>query len=115
MKSSERILEFEVNKQRLTKKKGCNFSNIVAGTTGYLKAKFYFSQDEWGGCRKAASFWLEGHEYAVLLDENDVCTIPKEALTGKKFTVTVTGRQTNYEILTNEVTVRQEVRRNGNS
>ena len=114
MNSPERILEFDVNKQRMTKRKGCDFSHIIAGTVGYLKAKFYFSPSEWDGCRKAASFWYKSDEYAVLLDENDTCTIPEEALTGEMFVVTLTGRRDGYNILTNEVKVKQEVRYNGN-
>ncbi len=113
MESSERILEFDVNKQRLTKKRDCNFANIVAGSIGYLKAKFYFSQDEWRDCRKAASFWIgeEGaeQEHARLLDENDSCEIPPEVLTGDKFKVSVTGVRPNFRITTNKTKVKQEV------
>lgn len=110
MNNSERILEFEVSKQRLTKKRGCDFSNIVAGTAGYLKAKFYFSQSEWRDCKKAASFWINNEESAVLLDVNDTCLIPKEMLTDEKFLVSVTGMRSGYKITTNKVKVKQEVR-----
>ena len=110
MEKSERLLEFEVNKQRLTKKRGCDFSNIVAGTVGYLKAKFYFSQSEWSGCRKAASFWVADTEYAALLDEDDTCVIPSEALVGDRFYVSITGKKADYRILTNRAKVKQEVR-----
>lgn len=109
MASSERILEFDVNKQRLTKRRECDFSNIVAGSVGYLKAKFYFSQSEWRGCRKAASFWLDEQEYAVLLDKNNSCDIPSEVLTGDRFQVSVTGMKTDYRITTNKTKVKQEV------
>ena len=109
MSNSERILEFDINKQRMTKKRSCDFSHIVAGTAGYLKAKFYFSKDEWEKCRKAASFWVEDQEYAELLDENNMCTIPKEVLTGRIFEVSVSGRNDEYVIRSNKVKVRQEV------
>lgn len=109
MTSPERILEFDVNKQRLIKKRSCDFSNIVAGSVGYLKAKFYFSQNEWAGCKKAASFWINEQEYARILDENDSCDIPPEVLTGYKFSVSVTGVRSDYKILTNKIKVRQEV------
>lgn len=109
MESSERVLEFEVKRQRIVKKSDCDFSGIVAGTAGYLKAKFYFSPDDWGGCRKAASFWNDGQEYAKLLDDNDMCVIPGEALTNRKFKVSVTGKKVGYQIVTNKATVRQEV------
>lgn len=109
MESSERILEFDVNKQRLTKKRNCNFANIVAGSIGYLKAKFYFSQDEWRDCRKAASFWIGEEEHAVLLDNNDSCIIPPEVLTFDRFQVSVTGMRSDYRIKTNKTKVKQEV------
>jgi hypothetical protein len=109
MASSERILEFDVNKQRLTKRRECDFSNIVAGSVGYLKAKFYFSQSEWRGCRKAASFWINDEEHAVLLDKNNSCDIPPEALVGEKFQVSVTGLKSDYKITTNKTKVKQEV------
>lgn len=109
MGSSERILEFDVNKQRLTKKRSCDFSNIVAGSVGYLKAKFYFSQSEWRGCKKAASFWVDDKETAVLLDKNNTCIIPPEVLMGDMFSVSVMGVRTDYKILTNKTKVRQEV------
>ena len=110
MKSSERILEFDVNKQRITKRKSCDFSNIVSGSVGYLKAKFYFSQDEWEGCRKAASFWLNEEESAVLLnEEDDTCMIPSKVLSGEMFKVSLTGVRPDYKITTNKTKVRQEV------
>lgn len=110
MENFERILEFEVDKQRIVKKRGCDFSNIVAGTVGYLKAKFYFSQSEWSGCKKAASFWVGEQEHAALLDECDMCIIPPEALTDERFFVSVVGLKDGCKILTNKVKVKQEVR-----
>lgn len=109
MSNSERILEFDVQKQRLTKRRSCDFSNLVAGTVGYLKAKFYFAQNEWRGCKKAASFWVNGEETAALLDKNNTCLIPSEVLVGDIFQVSVTGMKDDYKITTNKVKVKQEV------
>lgn len=107
-----RFLEFKVDKQRLMKKEDCDFSFIVAGSAGYLRAKFHFSE-EWAGCKKAASFWIGDVEHAALLDKNDECVIPKEALFGECFAVSVTGRGGTtgdpYKISTNRIKVRQEV------
>ena len=89
-----RTLEFKVDKQDLRKQPGCDFSGIVAKSVGYLHAKFHFSE-EWDGCRKVASFWHDDGEYPVLLDENDMCVIPAEALTGKSFLVSATGGKDN--------------------
>lgn len=105
-----RILEFNVAKQRLMKKRDCNFSGLVAGSVGYLHAKFYFSENEWGNCsEKIARFWLDDCEHAVRLDKANSCEIPNEVLTGKKFEVSVIGAAPGYQIETNKISVRQEV------
>ena len=109
MASTERVLEFTVDKQRITRKKDCDFSHIVAGSVGYLKAKFYFTSREWKGCKKAASFWLNDTESAELLDETNMCLIPSEALVGEKFEVSVTGLDDTFKIVTNKTKVKQEV------
>lgn len=103
-----RTLKFEVNGQSIKKKTDCDFSGLVAGSVGYLRAKFLFSV-EWHGCKKAASFWLGDQEHAVLLDELDSCMIPPEVLTGEQFKVSVTGVKSLYKITTNKTKVRQEV------
>ena len=66
---TKRILKFKVKKQRLTRDRNCDFSNIVAGSVGYLRARFNLSS-EWDDCVKVASFWAEenGKEHAVYLD-----------------------------------------------
>lgn len=88
-----RTLEFNVSRQKITKAPGCDFSHLVAGTSGYLRAKFNFSNEDnaWTGCIKAASFWYNGVEHAVLLGADDSCIIPAEALVGRNFYVSVTG------------------------
>lgn len=105
-----RILEFNVKKQRLTKKTNCDFSGIVARSVGYLQAKFHFSENEWGKCStKIARFWVNEQEHAERLDENNCCIIPPEALTGSTFKVSVIGAASGYKIETNRISVRQEV------
>lgn len=105
-----RTLQFNVKKQRLTKDRTCDFSHIVAGSVGYLKARFIFCS-EWEHKAKAASFWAENDdmEYAMLLDENNECVIPTEVLVGKEFTVSVMGATDRYLIRTNKIKVKQEV------
>lgn len=105
----QRTLEFDVKRQRLVRSRDCDFSGLVAGTVGYLRAKFHFSPLEWFGCKKAASFWVDGKEYAVLLDKDDSCIIPAEALVGEKFYVSVLGARTGYKIESSKVKVKQEV------
>ena len=104
-----RTLEFDVQKQRLTKKSDCDFSGLVAGSQNYLEAKFNFS-DEWNACTtKVASFWNNDEESAVFLNAENKCIIPDEALTSDKFYVSVIGVNSSYRIGTNRSKVKQEV------
>lgn len=104
-----RTLEFDVKKQRITKKRTCDFNGLVAGSVGYLKAKFHFSK-EWRQCiAKFASFWVDEQEYAVKLDKENCCEIPAEALVKDKFKVSVVGVNPPFQIGTNKSTVKQEV------
>lgn len=104
-----RTLEFNVRKQRLTKKSDCDFSGIVAGSKNYLEAKFYFSP-EWDECsRKVASFWNDDKEYATFIKADNTCVIPHEALTSDEFKVSVIGVNSSYRIGTNRSKVKQEV------
>lgn len=104
-----RLLKFNIDAQHITKDPDCDFSGLVAGTSGYLKAHFTFSP-EWQNCAMAASFWRGGKEHAAILKDGE-CDIPEEALAGSTFRVSVTGLRGDYRITTNRVLVRQEVHR----
>ena len=104
-----RTLEFKVEQQMLRKQPGCDFSNIVAKTVNYLKAKFHFSE-EWNDCKKVAVFWLNEQEHPVLLDENNECNIPSDVLVGGAFYISVIGAKPDgYRLVTSKYKVRQEV------
>ena len=68
-----------------------------------------FWGNDWRGCKVAASFWYDGKEYAVLLDDNNSCVIPAEALVGDRFEVSLTGARGTNLIKSTKVTVKQEV------
>ena len=105
-----RILEFTVRNQRLLKKATCDFSGLVAGSVGYLYAKFEFPYGGWDNCQvKIARFWIGDKESAVTLDENNMCEIPSEVLTGEEFRVCLLGASKDYRVDTNKVHVYQEV------
>ena len=105
-----RILEFNVAKQRISKKQDCDFNGLVAGSVGYLYAKFHFSEQEWAVCtNRIARFWIGEREYAKRLGEDNTCIIPPEVLTGKRFEVSVIGATSGYKIETNKINIRQEV------
>lgn len=104
-----RLLEFTVDKQLLRRKRGCDFSHIVAGSIGYLRTKFYFSK-EWDDCKKVASFWKDDMEYPVLLDEEGSCMIPSEVLGLSEFSISITGASSSsYKIKTGKIKIKQEV------
>ena len=103
-----RTLRFIVDGQTIRKDPDCDFSGLVAGSVGYLRANFKFSK-EWFGCVKAASFWYSGLEHGALLDALDSCMIPEEALNGEQFQVSVTGVKSGFKIRTSITQVRQEV------
>ena len=105
-----RTLTYQVKSQRLLPTG--NHSGLIAGSQGYLKAMFVFD-DEWNGCVKVASFFNNGSEHAVLLDKNNECMIPTEALTNSIFEVCVEGRKDNYRILSSKIKERQRVVRSG--
>lgn len=102
-----RTLEFEVNAQKIRANIACDFSGLVPGTQGYLKAKFNLSRG-WAGCAVAASFWCLGKEYPVMLDSARECVIPAEALKWKDFAVSLTGKRGDYVIRTGRTHVKQE-------
>lgn len=101
-----RTLSFNIRSQQITKDPQCNFTGLVAGTRNYLEACFSFSP-EWQDCILVASFWRGNKEYAVRIQDNK-CDIPFEVLTGRAFSVSVTGQRGDYRITTNRVYVRQE-------
>ena len=103
-----RTIKFVVDGQSIKKDPSCDFSGLVSGSVGYLKAKFQFSS-EWHGCKKAASFWLGDEEHAKMLDSLDSCFIPEAALVTDQFKVSVIGVRPGYRITTNKTRVRQEV------
>lgn len=101
-----RTLIFQVTAQKIEKDPDCDFSGIVAGTSGYLRAKFRFSP-EWQGLVKVAIFYSPGEEYPVKL-ENDECTIPSEALKWRLWSVSVLGGKKGYRLPTGKVEVKQD-------
>lgn len=104
-----RTLKFIVDKQTLMVDPNCDFSDLVPGTEGYLKAEFAFSS-EWRGLVKAVGFYsLMGTEYEPkILDKSAACIIPAEALKRRVFKIQVLGRDVNgLALKTNRLTIRQ--------
>jgi len=102
-----RTLRFDVRGQKLTCAPGCDFSGLVRGTDGYLRALFATDGD-WSGCKKAAAFYtVTGKEHAAPVI-NGECVIPKAVLSGEVFGVRLIGKRKGYTITTNKLFIEQE-------
>lgn len=102
-----KVLDFIISGQKLQRDPSCDFSGIVAGSRGYLFARFRFSA-AWAGCKKVAVFSCKGNAHPVQL-ANNMCEIPAEALTGTSVQVYVVGRRSGYEITSGEIAFAQTV------
>ena len=104
-----RTLRFKVSGQELTRAPGCNFSNIIAGTSGYLQAAFEFGQD-WDGTVQVAAFYpyLQSQEVGRLIKDG-TCIVPDEITAYDTFKIGVVGQRENGQrITTNLITIKQE-------
>lgn len=102
-----RTLRFDVRGQKLSRAPDCDFSGLVRGTNGYLKALFV-TDGEWNNCKKAAAFYtVDGKEFAAPVVGGE-CEIPAEALIGEVFSVRLIGLRVDYKITTNKLFIEQE-------
>lgn len=102
-----RTLKFIITGQRIEKDQACDFSGLVPGTKGYLRASFVFDA-EWNNCRKVAVFVKYGREFPAPII-NGACNVPPEALTYDKFSLYVIGeREDGYRIPTGRIEVKQD-------
>ena len=103
-----RTLRFVVNGQKISKDNLCDFSELVAGTEGYLKAEFDFS-NEWDGFTKVAAFWGMGKECEPqVLRDGKTCMIPSDALRCPIFEIGIIGKKNGCKIKTGRVQINQE-------
>jgi hypothetical protein len=105
-----RTLKFIVKDQIIEKDPDCDFSNLVPGTEGYLRAEFSFSP-EWEEYAKVAAFYsLLGTEYPpTILENGRYCMIPAEALKRRIFKIQVFGKNSYDKVLsTNKLIINQD-------
>lgn len=82
------LLQFKVNKQRLTR---TDKNYPVEKSQYYLYAEFEFSED-WANLKKEVYFtWDNVHNYVVKLDENNRCLVPNEVIKSCGFMCWVKG------------------------
>ena len=103
-----RSLKYNVFGQIVSPDQSCDFTGLVPGTEGYLRAEFFFSE-EWNGCGKIAEFrrYATSDPISVKL-VGYACMIPAEALIGKSFKVSVIGIRRGFRIQTNMTEVKQD-------
>lgn len=104
-----RTLRFRVSGQELTRAPGCDFSNIIAGTSGYLQVAFEFDSD-WDDTVRVAAFYphLQDREVATLIRDG-ACIVPDEVAAYDQFKIGVVGQRENGQrITTNLITIKQE-------
>lgn len=103
-----RTLLFNVKGQNIYPNSLSEISGLVAGTSGYIKAKFVFSED-WDGCVKVAGFTsVNGIEFEPkALDKENSCIIPAEALTYHEFEMRLFGKNKDYNINTRPIRIKQ--------
>lgn len=103
-----RTLKFAVNAQRITSDPNCDFSGIVPGTAGYLKAHFSFSP-EWSGMVKVAEFRKYACDAPVSVPIiNGECMVPSEVTGGKVWNVKIIGKRGDIVLPTGNCKVEQE-------
>ena len=83
------VIKFNCRNQRLSR----YTSGVVASNSyGYLKFKFNFNTNDWDDVSiKMANFNYKGRHYSVLIDEDNMCTVPKEVIKTPEFSVSVFG------------------------
>ena len=108
-----RVLKFIVEDKNVTLDPTCDLTGLFPGSEEQIQAEFEFSQ-EWKSRTKVAAFWsVMGKEYEPqVINEDDTCQIPKEALSKVAFKVQVLGkRKHGPTTTTNTVVVYQSGRK----
>ena len=103
-----RVLKFIVTGKTLEQDPSCDFSGLFPEREDRIKAVFSFSK-EWDRAIKVAAFVsVMGTEYTPqVLDDENSCFIPKEALNKPAFKIQILGRTAKTNLNTNSLTIYQ--------
>lgn len=101
-----RTLRFYVDRQSIWRDRNCDFSHIKPGTKEEIRLEFIFSQ-EWDLFTKVVGFWNRNREECKpqILQDNNTCTVPKEALKDFIFYIEVLGKYGNLNLNTERIAV----------
>ena len=103
-----RVLKFIVTGKTLEQDPSCDFSGLFPGREDRIKAVFSFSE-EWDRAIKVAAFVsVMGTEYTPqVLDDENSCFIPVEAINKPAFKIQILGRMAKTNLNTNSLTIYQ--------
>lgn len=104
-----RTLSFIVEGQTVRPNPSCNFNGLFPGKNQNIRAEFIFSS-EWKNRVKVVAFSsMMGAEYIPqMLDKNNTCMIPAEALEKPAFKIQVLGKHRGVLTVTDRLTVYQK-------
>lgn len=102
-----RTLNFIIEGLSIRKDPQCDFSGIVPGTKGYLRATFKFDSD-WSGCEKMVVFSRFGIERIPIRVINNSCEIPSDVLLRRSFKLKIIGVKPGLRLVTNNLEVKQD-------
>ena len=108
-----RTLRFLVTKDIIAEDPSCDFTGLFPGPDQRITAEFIFSP-EWDNRIKVAAFYsvLDTEYPPQIIDEENRCMIPPEALNSPAFRMQVLGSYYGLAFETNKLTVYQ---RGGNT
>lgn len=104
-----RKLKFVVDDLTLKQDRTCNFNGLFPAPDQLIEAEFAFSE-AWNGAPRVAAFYsMLDKEYAPqIIDENNRCMIPPEALKLPAFKMQVLGNNRGKIITTNTLIIYQK-------
>lgn len=83
------VIDFSVRNQRLSR----FTSGVIASDSyGYLKFHFTFKTNDWESVSvKMANFSYRGRNFPILIDDDNMCLVPKEVIKVPGFAVSIFG------------------------
>lgn len=104
-----RTLKFAVMGTSLMQDPSCSFDGLFPAPNQRIRVKINFSE-EWEGAPKVVGFYsMLGNEYPPqIVDKDNQCMIPPEALKSPAFKLQVLGTIRGKNVTTNTLTVYQK-------
>lgn len=103
-----RTLHFIVDNNAIKPDPTCDFTGLFPGRNPNIRAEFTFSP-EWKDKVKVAAFWsmLDTEYKPQVIEDDNSCIIPPEALSRAAFKIQVLGKKGKTNLSTKKIVVRQ--------